>query len=77
MNKYIKIGLFTALGAGLGFAYYYFVGCRNGSCPLTSNWYMTTMYGALMGLVLGFPMKKKKENTLSEVTPDKDEYKIE
>lgn len=73
MNKYIKIGLFAALGAGLGFAYYYFVGCRSGSCPITSNGYLTTLYGALMGLVLGFPMKKKQ----SGVTPDRDKVDSE
>jgi len=61
MNKYIKISLFAALGAGLGFAYYYFIGCRSGSCPITSNGYLTTMYGALMGLILGFPTKKKSK----------------
>ncbi|OGU94586.1 MAG: hypothetical protein A2475_03880 [Ignavibacteria bacterium RIFOXYC2_FULL_35_21] len=78
MNKYLKISLFAALGAGLGFAYYYFVGCRSGSCPITSNWYLTTLYGALMGLILGFPARKKvKDEKLSGVTPDRDADKNE
>ncbi len=52
--------LSTLVGAGLGFAYYYFIGCSSGTCPITSNWKISTLYGALMGLVAFFPTKKKK-----------------
>ena len=38
-------------GAG-GFAYYRFVGCKSGSCPLTSNPWLSTMYGAILGALL-------------------------
>ena len=48
-------------GAGLGFAYYYFIGCRTGSCPITSNPFISTLYGALVGFVLALPSKKKNE----------------
>lgn len=48
-------------GAGLGYAYYYFIGCRTGSCPLTSNPWISTLYGAFMGLILAIPNKKKAE----------------
>jgi len=44
--------LFTAGGAAMGFAYYYFVGCASGTCPITSNPYVSTAYGALVGLLL-------------------------
>jgi hypothetical protein len=37
------------VGAGAGFAYYYFVGCASGSCPLTSNPLMSTLYGSAIG----------------------------
>jgi hypothetical protein len=43
---------FIAGGAALGFLYYYLVGCRSGTCPLTSNPYISTAYGALIGLLL-------------------------
>lgn len=52
------IGLLTG-GAG-GFLYYYFVGCASGTCPITSNPYISVIYGALMGYLL-FDMFRKKE----------------
>lgn len=52
-----RIGLIAA-GAGLGFAYYYLIGCTSGSCPITSNPFISTAYGALMGAVLGIGKSK-------------------
>ena len=49
-------------GAALGFAYYYFIGCYSGTCPITSNPYISTAYGALIGLIFIFPTKKKTSN---------------
>jgi hypothetical protein len=37
------------LGAAAGFAYYRFVGCASGTCPITGNPYISTIYGAVMG----------------------------
>lgn len=67
MNKYIKLSLFSAAGALLGFAYYYFIGCKNG-CAIQSNPFLSTLYGAAFGFILGFPVKKK-ENPESEKNP--------
>jgi hypothetical protein len=39
----------VSVGACLGFAYWYFVGCSSGSCPITSVWYHSTLYGAMVG----------------------------
>ncbi|MCL4551689.1 MAG: DUF6132 family protein [Bacteroidetes bacterium] len=49
------------IGAVLGYAYYYFVGCRTGSCPISGNPYISTVYGAVIGLIWGLPSRKKKE----------------
>ncbi|MGA9119143.1 MAG: DUF6132 family protein, partial [Bacteroidota bacterium] len=43
-----------------GFLYYYFIGCASGTCPITSNPYVSTLYGAGMGLLLGWANKKEK-----------------
>ena len=61
MNKIFKLAIGAGTGALLGYAYYYFIGCGSGSCPITSNWHISTMYGAAMGLLLTFPTKKKAE----------------
>ncbi len=50
----------VVVGGALGFAYYYFIGCYNGTCAITSSPYVSTLYGALMGLIFAFPSKKKK-----------------
>lgn len=57
MSKTGKLITYTVIGAGIGYAYYYFIGCTSGSCPLTSTWYITTGYGAVMGVILGLPQK--------------------
>ena len=60
MNRYLRLGLGLLLGAAGGFAFYYFIGCRTGSCPITGNPYISSAYGALMGLLLVFPASSKK-----------------
>ena len=50
------------IGAAGGYAYYHFVGCSTGTCPITSNPYISTGYGALLGLVLA--SGKKKQNNI-------------
>lgn len=47
-------------GAILGYGYYYFVGCRTDSCPITSNPFSSIIYGALIGAIASFPSKKKE-----------------
>ncbi len=59
LNLYLKLTISTVIGALIGYAYYYFIGCTTGSCPLTSNWHYTTLYGAAFGFAFGLPSKKK------------------
>ncbi len=42
----------VVLGAVAGLAYQRLVGCRTGTCPITSNPYVSTIYGAVMGFLL-------------------------
>ena len=53
------IGL--VVGALGGFLYYYFIGCQSGTCPITSNPYISIAYGALIGYLL-FDLFRKKED---------------
>jgi hypothetical protein len=39
------------IGATGGFAYYYFIGCVSGTCPITSNPWTSTGYGMLLGII--------------------------
>lgn len=58
MNKYVKISIGIIIGAALGYSYYYFIGCNSGNCPITSNWHISTLYGAAMGFIAVFPTNK-------------------
>ena len=51
VDKYWKTALFTLAGAGIGFAYWRFIGCTSGTCPLTANWHTTTLFGGLIGML--------------------------
>ncbi len=37
------------LGAAGGYLWYRFVGCKSGACPITSNPWVSTIYGAVIG----------------------------
>jgi len=52
--------LFSLIGSLGGYAYYYFVGCSSGACPITSNPWISTAYGAGMGLILTIGERKKQ-----------------
>jgi len=65
MKNFIKKHLLKITGLSVGaiggFVYYHFVGCASGTCPITSNPYISVLYGALLGYLL-FDMFKKKEH---------------
>lgn len=65
MNDFLRKNILKIAGiitGGIaGFAYYHFVGCSSGSCPITSSPYVSTIYGAVMGYLI-FDMFKKKEH---------------
>lgn len=59
-KKYFKLILFSAIGFIGGYAYYYFIGCYNDTCPITSKWWTSSLYGMLIGAIAGFPSSSKK-----------------
>ncbi len=48
----LRLLIGAVLGGGLGFAYYKFVGCASGTCPLTSNPVISTFYGIILGALI-------------------------
>jgi hypothetical protein len=40
------------IGAALGFAYYQLVGCASGTCPITSSPFLSTIFGAIIGVLI-------------------------
>lgn len=41
------------LGAIGGFFYWKYVGCQSGTCPIKSVWYLTVLWGAVLGYFAG------------------------
>ena len=56
-----RLAIGVVLGAMGGFAYYYFIGCSSGSCPLSSNPYLMTVWGIFFGGVLFFKQTKAEK----------------
>lgn len=60
IRKYLLPAALALLGAGAGFAYYRFVGCATGACPIASSPYLTVLLGALLGVSLAPSVKREK-----------------
>lgn len=62
-NTYKNYLISIAIGAALGFAYYYFIGCKSGTCAITSSPINSTLYGGFMGALLAGAFKKQENKT--------------
>ena len=61
IQKYKWMLILAVLGGIAGFSYYYFVGCASGTCAITSSPIKSTIYGILMGGLLGDIFRTKKK----------------
>ena len=41
------------IGGGVGFAWYRWISCSSGACPMLSNPYTSTLYGMILGGLIG------------------------
>ena len=57
MVMILKYVVGALVGGGLGFAFYKFVGCSTGTCPLTSNPIISTIYGAVLGALVATSLR--------------------
>jgi hypothetical protein len=54
MSPVLRGALGALGGAAIGFMYYRFVGCASGSCPITSSPYVSSIYGAVVGVLVSY-----------------------
>lgn len=52
------------LGAISGYLYYHFVGCNTGTCAITSKPVNSTLYGAVLGGLIGNLLKRPKTEAI-------------
>ena len=76
IKKYKLELIFAALGALGGYLYWYYVGCATGTCAITSSWHTSSLYGVVMGFLVGQmvteQIDKKKKKSVSS-TAEKEE----
>jgi hypothetical protein len=53
IRKHIIAIIFSVAGTVGGFLYWKFIGCSSGTCMIKSVWYLTTLYGLVLGWVIG------------------------
>jgi len=72
LKKYWIVIILTITGGVGGYLYWFFVGCVSGSCPITSSWYYTFIFGIFAGYIVGdtinnwLKKKRKDEGSGSE-----------
>lgn len=52
MSSILKLFAGAVIGAVGGFLYYKLVGCPTGACPITKSPLRSTIYGAVLGLMV-------------------------
>lgn len=70
--KYWYVVLLAVIGLAGGYLYWRFIGCKTGSCPITSNWYSSALVGGIIGYLAGdlFADISKRKNRNKTDSPD-------
>ena len=61
-----RIAISGLLGALAGYLYYTFIGCYSGTCSITSNPLNSTIYFAIMGVLVGLLLQKTEKKAKEE-----------
>lgn len=63
-NQHWLLLLGVIVGTIGGYLYWHFIGCNNGTCPITSSPINSSIAGALLGglVFTSFPNSEKNEN---------------
>jgi hypothetical protein len=48
----LKVILGAILGGASGYALYYYIGCKTGTCPITANPWLSTLWGISLGILI-------------------------
>jgi hypothetical protein len=59
VRKNARSFVVAAICGGGGATYAYFVGCRTGTCLLSSNVWVATFYWSCVGFIAGLPIGEK------------------
>jgi len=52
LKSFVRPAVFVVIGALVGYFYYYFFGCVNGTCAITSNPVTSMIYMGFVGWLL-------------------------
>lgn len=48
----VRLVIGAIVGGMLGYGVYHFIGCSSGACPITSNPWISTIFGVIIGALL-------------------------
>ena len=48
----LRLAIGAVVGGLLGYGVYRFIGCSSGTCPITSNPWISTVFGVIMGAMV-------------------------
>ena len=60
----------STLGLLAGVLYWKYVGCSTGTCPIQSRWYLSSLYGGVIGYLISGLFIKDKPKTNSNNNSD-------
>lgn len=61
-SRYFRRSVLMILAGGFaGFLFFYFVGCKSGTCPITSNPYSSIFTGSLLAFLITKPDETSKK----------------